>query len=151
MELGPRTRVLVTGASRGIGAALADAFEARGCMVGRVSRSGELAAATWVTASRSGAPSRASARSTCWWPTPASRTTCPSREMPLDLIEELTGVNWLGTAYTVKAALPGMLERGRGHIVIVSSGAGCAPSRARRSTAPPRRPSAASARRCATS
>ena len=48
----------------------------------------------------------------------------PFAEMPPELIERLTRVNWLGTAYTVKAALPGMLERGRGHVVIVSSGAG---------------------------
>jgi short-subunit dehydrogenase len=33
-------------------------------------------------------------------------------------------VNWLGTLYTVKAALPGMLERRRGHIVVISSGGG---------------------------
>ena len=44
--------------------------------------------------------------------------------MPLETVDELTRVNWLGTAYTVKAALPGMLERRRGQIVIVSSGAG---------------------------
>ena len=48
----------------------------------------------------------------------------PFDEMPLETVEELTRVNWLGTVYTVKAALPGMLERGRGQIVIVSSGAG---------------------------
>ena len=48
----------------------------------------------------------------------------PFAEMPPELIERLTEVNWLGTAYTVQAALPGMLQRGRGHIVIVSSGAG---------------------------
>ncbi len=44
MQLGPSTRVLVTGASRGIGAATADAFEARGCTVGRVARSGPIEA-----------------------------------------------------------------------------------------------------------
>ena len=48
----------------------------------------------------------------------------PFAEMPPELIDRLTEVNWLGTAYTVQAALPGMLQRGRGHIVIVSSGAG---------------------------
>jgi NADP-dependent 3-hydroxy acid dehydrogenase YdfG len=36
----------------------------------------------------------------------------------------MTRVNWLGTLYSVDAALPGMLERGKGHVVIVSSGAG---------------------------
>ncbi len=48
----------------------------------------------------------------------------PFAEMPLETIEELTRVNWLGTAYSVRAALPGMLARRRGHIAIVSSGAG---------------------------
>ena len=37
--------------------------------------------------------------------------------------ERMTRVNWLGTLHTVRAALPGMLDRRRGHIVVVSSGA----------------------------
>jgi short-subunit dehydrogenase len=48
----------------------------------------------------------------------------PLRTMPVEEIEQMTRVNWLGTVYLVKAALPFLLERGRGHIVIVSSGAG---------------------------
>jgi short-subunit dehydrogenase len=48
----------------------------------------------------------------------------PFAEMPPELIEQLTRVNWLGTAYTVQAALPAMLEQRRGHVAIVSSGAG---------------------------
>ena len=36
----------------------------------------------------------------------------------------MTSVNWLGTVYTVKAALPFLLEDGGGHIVVMSSGAG---------------------------
>jgi NADP-dependent 3-hydroxy acid dehydrogenase YdfG len=36
----------------------------------------------------------------------------------------MTRVNWLGTVYTVRAALPHLRARGAGHIVIVSSGAG---------------------------
>ena len=36
----------------------------------------------------------------------------------------MNDVNWLGTIHTVKAALPRMIERRRGHIVVVSSGGG---------------------------
>jgi short-subunit dehydrogenase len=36
----------------------------------------------------------------------------------------MTRVNWLGTVYTVKPALPRMIRRGAGSVVIVSSGAG---------------------------
>jgi short-subunit dehydrogenase len=48
----------------------------------------------------------------------------PFKDMPLANVEELTRVNWMGTVHTVRAALPGMLERQRGQIAIVSSGAG---------------------------
>jgi short-subunit dehydrogenase len=41
---------------------------------------------------------------------------------PLERAEEMTRINWLGTLYTVHAALPHL--RAGGHIVIVSSGAG---------------------------
>jgi short-subunit dehydrogenase len=115
--------VLVTGGSRGIGAAIGDAFEARGCTVGRVSRSGELAGDVADRESIGGAID-------AFGPVDVLVANAgiahylPFSEMPPELIERLTSVNWLGTAYTVQAALPGMLERGRGHIVIVSSGAG---------------------------
>jgi NADP-dependent 3-hydroxy acid dehydrogenase YdfG len=39
-------------------------------------------------------------------------------------IEAMTRVNWLGTVYTVHAALGHLIDRAQGHIVIVSSGAG---------------------------
>jgi short-subunit dehydrogenase len=123
MEVAPGTRVLVTGASRGIGKAVSDAFEARGCTVGRVSRSGELAADV--------ADRESIARAIEQFGDPDVLVAnagiahyLPFAEMPNELVEELTSVNWLGTAYTVQAALPGMLQRGRGHVVIVSSGAG---------------------------
>jgi short-subunit dehydrogenase len=48
----------------------------------------------------------------------------PFAQLPLDEARHMNDVNWLGTIYTVWAALPGMIERGRGHIVIVSSGGG---------------------------
>ena len=123
MELGSDARVLVTGASRGIGAAVADAFEARGCTVGRVSRSGELAADV-ADRESIGRAVEGFGRVDVLVANAGIAHYLPFTEMPPELIEELTRVNWLGTAYTVKAALPGMLQRGRGHLVIVSSGAG---------------------------
>ena len=44
--------------------------------------------------------------------------------MPAQLIEELVAVNLLGTARLTRALLPAMLERRRGHIVMVASVAG---------------------------
>ncbi len=123
MEVGSDTRVLVTGASRGIGAAIASAFEARGCTVGRVSRTGDVAGDVSDRESIGRAVEG-------FGPVDVLVANAgiahylPFAEMPPELIDRLTEVNWLGTAYTVQAALPGMLQRGRGHIVIVSSGAG---------------------------
>ncbi len=42
----------------------------------------------------------------------------------IEKIERMTEVNWLGTVYTIKAALPHMLVRAQGYIVVMSSGAG---------------------------
>ncbi len=41
-----------------------------------------------------------------------------------DDVERLLRVNFLGAVYAVEAVLPGMLERGKGHLVAVSSLAG---------------------------
>jgi short-subunit dehydrogenase len=123
MDLDPGTRVVVTGASRGIGAAIADAFTARGCEVGRLSRSGEIRAdvADPESIARALADFGDIDVLVC---NAGIAHYLPFAEMPLDTVEELTRVNWLGTVYSVKAALAGMLARRRGHIVIVSSGAG---------------------------
>jgi 3-dehydrosphinganine reductase len=45
-------------------------------------------------------------------------------ELPITVFERSMAVNYLGTLYTLRAALPSMLERKRGHLVLLSSGAG---------------------------
>lgn len=145
MEVGPHTRVLVTGASRGIGRALAQALAARLCTVGLVARGADeldrLAADLEANGAKAIAlPADVGEREqveraierfmdeaggidllvanagVAWYG--------PVREMPVEEAERMTKVNWLGTVYAVMAALPQMLDRAEGSIVIVSSAAG---------------------------
>ena len=46
------------------------------------------------------------------------------QDLSLDVFEQLMKVNYLGTVYVTKAALPGMLTKGSGHIINISSMAG---------------------------
>jgi short-subunit dehydrogenase len=123
VQLTPGTRVVVTGASRGIGKVVADAFEAHGCVVGRVSRSGELPGDVADRDSIARALERFGVVDVLVANAGIAHYL-PFAEMPGELVDELTSVNWIGTVNSVQAALPGMLERRRGHVVIVSSGAG---------------------------
>ncbi len=48
-------------------------------------------------------------------------------EIPIEIYHEMIEINYLGTVHAVKAVLPGMLKRGSGAIVTISSGAGFLP------------------------
>jgi short-subunit dehydrogenase len=142
MELGSGTRALVTGASRGIGRALAEALAARGATVGLASRTAdELRAlavrlpgehhvlpcdvgdAEAVRASVDGFV-RAAGGLELVVANAGITHYEPFARQPLEHAEAMTRINWLGTLYTVHHALPHLLRAGRGHVVVVSSGAG---------------------------
>ena len=142
MEIRPGTRAFVTGASRGIGRAVAQALAQRGAVVGLAARS-----TTDLAALAAELPGTHHAL-TCDVELPASIATAvedfvaaaggldllvanagiaryqPIAEQSLEDIENMTAVNWLGTVHTVQAALPYLLEQRRGHIVVMSSAAG---------------------------
>jgi len=46
-------------------------------------------------------------------------------DLNVDLAEAIARINFLGVVYAIDAVLPGMLERGRGRIAVVSILAGC--------------------------
>lgn len=139
MEIGPGTRVLVTGASRGIGAAIARAFAEHGATLGLVARRPEPLRELAATLPGDGhaALSADVADPNSIAAALAEFGDCDVlvanaglahyrrfAEQPLEEVLQMTEVNWLGCVNTVHAALPGMLARGSGHIVITSSGAG---------------------------
>jgi short-subunit dehydrogenase len=135
------TRAIVTGASRGIGRATAIALGARGARLGLVARSREpleqlargldgdpivlpadvgeradVEAAVEEFVRQAGGLELVIANA-------GIAHYAPFTELPVERLEEMVRINLLGTLYTVKAALPHMLERASGHIVVVASGA----------------------------
>ena len=141
MRITDQTRAFVTGASRGIGRALAERLAARGATVGLAARSAdelrELAArlpgqhnalkcdvgsAESVQAAIEKFRAQAGGLDLV---VANAGVTHYARfaDQPLQDAERMTRINWLGTLYTVDAALPQLLEQRAGHIVIVSSGA----------------------------
>ena len=138
MHLGPGTRALVTGSSRGIGRALAERLAARGATVGLAARGtrelealadalpGEhvvLGVDVGDQASVDDAIERFGRMDLVVANAGVAHYE-PFAEQSPEHFEEMTRVNWLGTLYTVSAALPALLRQGSGHIVVVSSGAG---------------------------
>jgi 3-oxoacyl-[acyl-carrier protein] reductase len=140
MRIDASTRAFVTGASRGIGRALSEALAARGATVGLASRGADDALAAELGPRAIPLPcdvgDAASVRDAV--------EAFVARTGGLDLVvanagiahygpflhqdvadvEAMTRVNWLGTVYTVHAALGHLIDRADGHVVVVSSGAG---------------------------
>ena len=142
MQLRPGMCAFLTGASRGIGAALARELAGAGLVVGVAARStaeldalvaelpgeGHLALECDVAsrASVEGAVARFVAHAGAIDLLVANAGIThyePFAQAPVEAAERMTQVNWLGTVYTVHAGLAPMLARGSGHIVVVSSGA----------------------------
>jgi 3-oxoacyl-[acyl-carrier protein] reductase len=136
------TTVLITGASRGIGEAVARAAHDRGAKVGLLARSADdlerLAAelgprTAFATADVS---ERASVDDAITALTEALGlpgilvnnagigSYASFLEEDVDAFERLMAVNYLGTVHATRAALPWMIDRGSGHIVNVGSIAG---------------------------
>lgn len=143
MKITGETTALITGASAGIGRALAQQLAARGVRLGLVARGrerlerlaeelpgeGHLALAADVTkrgeitravdgfAKRAGGIDLAVANA-------GIAHYGPFADVELEQAEEMVRVNVFGTLYTVAAVLPHMLDRPGGHLVVTSSGAG---------------------------
>ena len=139
MRIGPETRILVTGASRGIGRAVAEAFAARGCTLGLVARSeGELYELAerlpgdghQVLAADVGDREQVAAAVERFGDVDVAVANAgvadygPFSELEPSAVERMTRINWLGTVHTAATVLPGMVARRAGTLVVVSSGAG---------------------------
>ncbi len=141
MEVGPGTRALITGASRGIGRALAERLAARGATVGLAARSrrelealadalpGEhhvlpcdVSDAASVREAVDGFVAAAGGMELLVANAGLTHYG-PFREQTLEQILQMSEVNWHGTLLTVHAGLPHLLDRAHGHVVVVSSGA----------------------------
>ncbi|MGH7173475.1 MAG: SDR family NAD(P)-dependent oxidoreductase [Gemmataceae bacterium] len=133
---------IITGASSGIGWALAHALASEGCKVGLVARRREqLAALAGEIENRGGTTAYVVADVAEREPTVSAIREVAARLGPVDLllanagvgapttiepfnvgdVERMFRVNLLGVVYSLEAVLPQMLERRRGHLAAVSS------------------------------
>lgn len=140
--------VLITGGSSGIGLALARLLAAEGARLSLVARdpqklasaSAELRAraphapavftAPADVASESAVRAAISAAEAVHGPVEVLVTSAgvarPGHftELTSDIFERAMAVNYFGTLHAVRTVVPGMITRGRGSVVLVSSGAG---------------------------
>lgn len=133
MALTDYETALVTGASSGIGAAVARALAARGLTVHaaarRKERLDELAAATGCIAHVVDVRDRAALHAAFSGLQVDILVNSAGiglgfaglHEATPDEIDTTLETNVLGTAQTIRAVVPGMVERGRGHIVNIGS------------------------------
>jgi short-subunit dehydrogenase len=135
--------VVVTGASRGIGRAVAIAAAAKGAKVGLIARSRDDLDAVVATIG-SGSATAATADVGDVHELTGALATLEEALGPVDVlvanagigaygpfadvepdeIERLVKVNVLGTMHAIRAVVPGMISRRRGHIVTIGSIAG---------------------------
>jgi short-subunit dehydrogenase len=142
VRIEPGTRAIVTGASRGIGRATAVALARRGARVGVVARGAEELETLAGELGDSAIPLPADVTDREAIGAGVSRFVeetgglelavanaglahyGPFADQPIEHAEQMVRLNVLGTIYTVHAALEAMLAAARGHLVVVSSGAG---------------------------
>jgi short-subunit dehydrogenase len=134
--------VAITGASRGIGAAVAEAVAARGARVGLIARTepdlasvlgrigGAGVAITADVADRASIVDAVAQIEARLGPIDVLVANAgigaygPLVDMSYEDIERVVQINVLGTMYAVRGVLPGMVERRRGHVVTIGSIAG---------------------------
>jgi len=136
---------LVTGGTRGLGLAIATRLAAEGASVAVVGRDKERAREVALELSGTGVPAVGVGADVSSWED-AQRAVAKARSVlgPIDIVVANAGIgvigpvadadpadwrrmmdiNYLGTAHITKAALPGMLERGRGDIMAIASAGG---------------------------
>ncbi len=144
-----RQHAIITGGSSGIGKATAQLLASKGCQISLIARTqGKLEAAkAEIEAARASPNQRVLAISADVSERMQIEAAIKSaidqigppdllitsagiarpgyfQQLPIEVFERTMAVNYFGSLYSIRAALPVMEERQQGHLVLVSSGAG---------------------------